>query len=190
MITKKSKIWKYVSRIFLSIDQLGNVIAGGDADNTISARVGYYNHHYFSENENVPWYWSLFEKIIDATFYPVDGPNHCHEAYHNDPAEIFDNRLTNVLVAIAATIIIIPSCIIIAFVLYLLSALRIIKRKTIERDKNLEKRLGSCSLILTSTYQEINEHGLDFDLTASKKELQILTENIENIKQAVYSNKK
>ena len=133
MITKKSKIWKYFSRLFLSIDQLGNALAGGDPDNTISARVGYYNHHYFPENEKVPWYWSVFEKIINVTFYPADGPNHCHEAYHNDAGEIFDNRLTDILVAIAATIIIIPSCIAIAFVLYLLSVLGIVKRKTIER---------------------------------------------------------
>lgn len=188
MITKKSKIWKYVSRIFLSIDQLGNVIAGGDADNTISARVGYYNHHYFSENEKVPWYWSLFETIINAAFYPVDGPNHCHEAYHNDAAEIFDNRLTNVLVAIAATLIIIPSCIIIALVLYFLSALQIVKRKTIERDKNLEKRLSSCTLILTSTYQEIDEHGLDFDLEESEKQLNLLLEKLDDIKHAITLN--
>lgn len=187
MITKKSKIWKYFSRLFLSIDQLGNAIAGGDPDNTISARVGYYNHHYFPENEKVPWYWHVFEKIIDTTFYPVDGPNHCHEAYHNDAGEIFDNRLTNVLVAIAATAIIIPSCIAIALVLYFLSALRIVKRKTIERDKNLEKRLSSCSLVLLSTYQEINEHGLDFDLEESKKQLKILLGKTEKIKQAINS---
>ncbi|WP_298556662.1 hypothetical protein [uncultured Algibacter sp.] len=187
MITKKSKIWKYFSRLFLSIDQLGNAIAGGDPDNTISARVGYYNHHYFPENEKVPWYWSVFEKIINVTFCPADGPNHCHEAYHNDAGEIFDNRLTNILVAIAATIIIIPSCIVIAFILYLLSALGIVKRKTIERDKNLEKRLNSCSLVLISTFQEINEHGLDFNLENSKKQLKILLEKADKIKQAINS---
>lgn len=172
MITKKTKLWQYTSHLFVSIDQLGNALAGGNADNTISARVGFYTNHHYDKGKE-PWYWCWFEKIIDTTFYPVDGPNHCHEAYHNDAGEIFDNRVTNFFVALAA-IIIIPSCVMIAFVLYLLSALRIVRRKTIERDKNLEKRLSSCSRLLKSTQQEIDEHGLDFNLDEARQELKNL----------------
>jgi hypothetical protein len=169
MITKNSQVWQYISHLFISIDQFGNALAGGNPDNTISARVGYYSHHYYETNK-VPWYWLLFERIIDTAFYPVDGPAHCHEAYHNDAGEVFDNRVTNFMIAIAAAFVIIPSCVIIALVFYLLSALRIVKRKTIERDKNLVKRLKSATILLESAYQEIQEHGLDFELDDAKKQ--------------------
>jgi hypothetical protein len=182
MITKNSKIWKYISNLFLSIDQLGNAIAGGNPDNTISARVGYYNHHYYHNKKAVPWYWRLFEKIIDTTFFPVDGKGHCHEAYHNDPGEIFDNRITDFLIAIAA-IIIISSCVLIALILYTLSALQIVKRKKINRGVNLKKRFFSCTSQLTSSIQEIEEHGLDFDLLKPKQQLKILIAKVENIKE-------
>ncbi|WP_299215084.1 hypothetical protein [uncultured Aquimarina sp.] len=178
MITKNSKIWKYISNLFVAIDQLGNAIAGGNPDNTISARVGYYNYYIYNR-ETVPWYWYWFMQIIDITFYPVDGPNHCHEAYHNDPGEIFDNRATNFFIAIAATLIIIPSCVLIALVLYLLSALRIVKRKKIERDKNLEKRVDSCNFLLNSMLHEIDHHGLDFPLDNAREKYIKLAEKIE-----------
>ncbi len=187
MITQKTKIWQYFSHLFVSIDQLGNAIAGGHPDNTISARVGYYNHHYAFENNKVPWYWSLFETIIDTTFYPVDGPAHCHEAYHSDAGGIFDNRLTNFMIALAATLIIIPSCVAISLALYLLWGLGIVKRKTIERDKNLVKRFRSSSEVLTSAHQEINEHGLDFDLTESNKQMDMLLNEAKNIKHVLNS---
>lgn len=183
MITKNSRVWQYISHLFLSIDQFGNTLAGGNPDNTISARVGYYSHHYYEPNK-VPWYWLLFERIIDTAFYPVDGPAHCHEAYHNDPGEVFDNRVTNFLIAIAAAVVIVPTCVLIALVFYLLSALRIVKRKTIERDKNLEKRLKSATILMKSTYQEIQEHGLDFDLkgpTEQWKELMSVVVSIDSL---------
>ncbi len=180
-ITKQTKVWQYASHLFVSIDQLGNALASGNADNTISARVGYYNHHYSFENGKVPWYWVVFQKIIDNAFCPVDGPGHCHEAYHNDAGEIFDNRRTNFMVAIAAAIVI-PSCAAFALVLYPLSFLGIVKRKTIHRDKNLVKRFRSCSRSLTSTLQEIEEHKLSFDLDQSKKQLKELSLKVEEIK--------
>ncbi len=182
MINKQTWLWQYISHLFIAIDQFGNALAGGNPDNTISARVGYYSHHYYEPNE-VPWYWLLFERIIDTAFYPVDGPAHCHEAYHNDAGEIFDNRVTNFMIAIAATVVIIPSCVLIALLFYLLSALRIVKRRTIERDKNLEKRLKSAAILLQTAYQEIQEHGLDFELEDVRlrcKELVAITDAIED----------
>lgn len=52
MITNKSSIWRYFSNFFVAIDQLGNTVAGGNPDNTISARVGYYNEHYYKEKKS------------------------------------------------------------------------------------------------------------------------------------------
>ncbi len=180
MITNKTSIWRFFSNFFVAIDQLGNAAAGGNPDNTISARVGYYNEHFYQENK-VPWYWSTFQKIINTTFYPVDGPGHCHEAYHNDPGEIFDNRITNFFIAIAATFIIIPSCVLIALLLYLLYALRIVKQKQIDRGKNLEKRLDSCLFITKSTLEELEEHGTNFPREEAKMKIIELKNRIRQI---------
>ena len=187
MITKNSKLWKYISNFFVSIDQLGNVIAGGNPDNTVSARVGYYNFYKHSP-ETVPWYWYWFMKIIDTTFYPVDGPNHCLEAYYNDSGEIFDNRVTNFFIAIAAALIIIPSCIVIAIVLYLLAALQIVKRKTIERNKNVEKRIHSCNLLLTGLLNEIDRYGPGSPLDEAKEKYKILTEKTGELGDLLHQN--
>jgi len=185
MITRKSKIWQYTSYLFVSIDQLGNALAGGNADNTISARVGYYNYHYPYKDNKIPWYWELLRKIIDITFYPVDGDSHCHEAYHNDAGEVFDNRITNFLVAIAATLVIIPSCLVIASVLYLLYALRIVDGKKIDRKANLEKRLIYCSQYLTNISQEIDEHELKFELDYSKELTEEIIVKVNEIKKVL-----
>ena len=115
MLTKNSPVWKYISHLFLSIDQFGNALAGGNSDNTISARIGFYNHHE-SPVRKVAGYWKFLEWVIDTTFEPVDGKGHCHEAYHNDASEIFDNYVTRFFI-LMAFIIIIPSCILIAAIL-------------------------------------------------------------------------
>lgn len=172
MLTSKSSLWKFVSNLFVSIDQLGNAIAGGNPDNTVSARVGYYNHYYVPyESKGVPWYWRWFENIIDFTFYPVDGWNHCHEAYHNDASEIFDNRVTNFLIAIGAGVIIIPSCFLIAIILYTLYLFRIVRPRIIDRELNLHRRLNTSINGLINSDREIDEYGLDFDLTRVKKDV-------------------
>jgi len=64
--------------VLIAIDQLGNALAGGYADSTISARVGYNAHHAGPAMQN---YWRLLEWVINYTFLPLDGPNHCYQAY-------------------------------------------------------------------------------------------------------------
>ena len=68
--------WLY--SVLIAIDQLGNALAGGYADSTISARVGYNVRHAAPERQN---YWRLLEGIINYTFLPLDGPDHCYQAY-------------------------------------------------------------------------------------------------------------
>ena len=68
--------WLY--SVLIAIDQLGNALAGGYADSTISARVGYNVRHATPERQN---YWRLLEGIINYTFLPLDGPDHCYQAY-------------------------------------------------------------------------------------------------------------
>lgn len=69
----------YLLRVLISIDQLGNTLAGGDPDATISARVGY---HMLQPSPSR--YWRTLERVIDFTFEPVDGPGHCDAAYMAD----------------------------------------------------------------------------------------------------------
>ncbi len=156
----------YLGNFFVSIDQLGNVIAGGNPDNTISSRVGYYNQHN-NTAEKAPVQWRVFEKIINFTFYPIDGEDHCHEAFHNDAGEEFDENTKNVLVALLAAIIIIPSCVVIAILLYTLYAFGIVSPKNIDRNKNIRKRLKLSQAKLEGTLHELNEHKVE--ITAELK---------------------
>ncbi|MFY7670870.1 hypothetical protein ACOSP6_07245 [Tenacibaculum sp. MEBiC06402] len=181
MITHKSAIWRYISNLFISIDQLGNVIAGGFADNTISARIGYYNHHYFSDRSLVPIYWKVLEQIIDFAFKPVDGPNHCHEAFHTDPSEVFDSKVTNFLVVLASIIIIIPSCVIIGILFYSLTAVKLVKQKTIDRNRNINNRFTGCNKYLQSIKYEIIEHPNEIDNENLKIQIEKVKKQLETI---------
>jgi hypothetical protein len=74
----------YVHKLVVSIDQLYNTICGGDPDITISARVGYFSNHMLwkaKRRKLIKNYWKITEKLIDWTYEPVDGPNHCENAY-------------------------------------------------------------------------------------------------------------
>ena len=66
--------------ILIAIDQLGNAIARGNPDTSISARVGYFSEH----ANHGRAYWRALEKIIDFAFNPVDGRGHCKQAWLAD----------------------------------------------------------------------------------------------------------
>lgn len=91
--------------ILISIDQLGNAIAGGNPDSTISARIGYFVSCCFGF---VKRYWKFMETIVNFTFLPVDGIEHCKEAYLSDQDEEFNEG--NMLSKIVLAIITIPIC--------------------------------------------------------------------------------
>ena len=103
----------WILNVLVSIDQLGNAIAGGNPDATISARVGY-----FSETGDCSFrqYWELLRRIIDFTFYPIDGPNHCVNAYLADPESV---KPGNDLARAFLGIIVIVSCIFLALAIRL-----------------------------------------------------------------------
>ncbi len=186
MLTENNRIWKFVSHLFLSIDQLGNALAGGNSDNTISARIGFYNHHSSPKNE-VSGYWKFLEWVIDTTFEPVDGKGHCHEAYHNDAGEIFDSEITRFFIVIASVIIIV-SCVVIALVLYPLAGLGILKQKKIDRSVNLATRFDYCNLQLKSILQELDEHSIkDLDLTNAKVSFERLKGRVDYIESVLES---
>lgn len=151
----------YLGNFFVSIDQLGNVLAGGNPDNTISSRVGYYTEKYYT-NKRVPLKWRIFKNIINFTFYPIDGKNHCKEAYYNDAGEEFDKGTSDIAVAILA-VLIIASCIFISILFYLLFAFGIVSPKKINRSKNIKQRLGVAVAKLKGVHSELNEYKVKVD---------------------------
>jgi hypothetical protein len=78
----------WIHGVLIGIDQLGNTIAGGDPDVTVSSRVGYFAQ---CAAFRFQWYWQLLEWVIDTTFYPLDGPRHCYQAWLNDRDENFQH---------------------------------------------------------------------------------------------------
>ena len=74
---KKQDIEKrpYLLELIVALGQLGNAIAGGFADQTVSGRIGWHANY-----GNHVLYWLLPEIIVDWAFSPVDGQGHCISA--------------------------------------------------------------------------------------------------------------
>jgi len=85
-VEKQRKKTSWLYNVLVSLDQLGNTIAGGNPDSSISARVGYFANKGASKTKT-PKYWKFLENIINFTFWPVDGENHCIDAYERDCEE-------------------------------------------------------------------------------------------------------
>jgi len=170
----------YLSKFFVSLDQLGNTLAGGNPDNTISARIGYYNFHH-DQCKETALHWKLFMQIIDTTFYPIDGDRHCHEAYHNDVGEYFDDTKDWAIAILA--VIIIPSCLFIGLVLYTLLVSGIVSPKSIDLSKNIKQRIIGANNKLNGTLNEFNEYDIliDSEMKELSTETQTLLTNITNI---------
>lgn len=71
----------YFENVLIAIDQLGNALAAGNPDVTISARTGYFAN---IEKTAMRWWWKTMEFIINFAFKPFDGPNHCLDSYYSD----------------------------------------------------------------------------------------------------------
>ena len=98
----------YVKNILVAIDQVGNAIAGGNPDCTISGRIGY-----FSYNSKRPfvWYWNLLAFIVDLTFYPFDDHKHCQQAYMSEKLNDF-HYTDNIILLFLLSVITMGSCLI------------------------------------------------------------------------------
>jgi hypothetical protein len=73
----------FFQQLFLSLDQLLNVLALGYHDTTISARTGYFARGTGKKR------WLNLERFINWGFEPIDGPDHCIKAYLSDKHEFF-----------------------------------------------------------------------------------------------------
>ena len=70
---------KWILNVLIGIDQLGNAIAGGDPDETISSRLGKMKLRY---GGTIPWRRPL-SKIVDWGLDKID-PNHSIDAIEPD----------------------------------------------------------------------------------------------------------
>jgi hypothetical protein len=107
---------KYFFNVLVSTDQLGNTICGGNPDNTISARVGYFSQKPVM-NMIKRGYWKSLEKVINFTFWPIDGPNHCQQAYEADKDEVFNDN-NHDWARFLLSLVIVITCIPISILLY------------------------------------------------------------------------
>jgi len=147
-----------IGNLFLVLDQLGNVIAGGNTDNTISARIGYFANHAPHKYKATKAYWKALEKWVDFSFYPVDGKRHCEEAYHADAGEQF-NPTDNSVWVFFLTLIIALTCIPISIVLYILLGMGIVKPKVIDHTAKIKKRIRQAIRKVEAIEEELIEAG-------------------------------
>ena len=150
----------YLRNFFIGIDQLGNTLAGGDPDNTISSRIGYNVHH--SKGLISPRFWIEMEKLVDFTFWPIDGEGHCHQAFHSDAGESFDKA--NEWALVILDIITGVSCLILIIIFYTLYFCGLVNPKKINRTERLSKRLSMASSKI---------HGINHDIDEGKSQLSI-----------------
>lgn len=76
MIFNKGFKW-HCFQILVALDQLGNAILGGWADETISART-------YRNSQKGYWYARLFEKFLNCVFGMFGDKEHCKTAYESE----------------------------------------------------------------------------------------------------------
>ena len=99
--------YSWFMQVLLGLDQLGNALAGGHHDSTVSARIGY---HLYNPNGARGMYWSFLEFVVNLTFSPVDGPHHCRMAYCSDRNEDF--REGGFLAKVVLVVLVLVTCLV------------------------------------------------------------------------------
>lgn len=64
-----------IINFLLALDRVGNALCGGHYRYTVSGRVGYF------ALKKANYYWRFLRWVIDNTFHPIEGADHCHRAY-------------------------------------------------------------------------------------------------------------
>lgn len=104
--TPKKESYKtgYLYNLLCVIDCLFNALSAGNYQCMISSRVGRF--YLISKSK----YWDILRCIIDSTFYPLDGKNHCVDSYliNNDEEFNRGNDIALVILAIFVVILCIP----------------------------------------------------------------------------------
>lgn len=112
----------YLKNIMVAVDQVGNALAGGNPDNTISGRTGYFAK--YGKNYSL-WFWLSMQFIIDTTFYPFDGKGHCYQAYQKELDEQF--YMTRKIALVLFALITVVSCLILIIPFYIIHLINVIR---------------------------------------------------------------
>lgn len=102
-----------VKKIFIWIDQWLNYFSGGNRANTISGRTGYYANKAIKTTR---WFWWVLQFVIDVTFYPLDGHNHCRDTWLCDESKgdylptkmVWSFFLLNLFVVSSCLVLVVP----------------------------------------------------------------------------------
>lgn len=100
----------FVSKSLVYIDRVFNWLTGGNYQHTISARTGKYS----GESKGLKPFWEFLEAFVNLAFFPIDGPNHCDQAYQKemqkDPRHDFKqgSAVMQALVLLVITLACIP----------------------------------------------------------------------------------
>lgn len=107
MQTAKTKTVKqYFYDLLVSVDQLANAFAAGNADCTISARA-----HVLTTLKPRNKYWQFFKWCVDYSFRPIHGHGHCERAFEIEQTEEY--YAPNTLTIALFSLLIIPFCLLI-----------------------------------------------------------------------------
>jgi len=105
-----------ILNLLLNIDRLGNALCGGHYKLTVSGRVGYFAY----EKENL--YWNILQWIINNTFHPLDGPNHCWNAFKWESST--DYRRGNDIALALLSVIVLIVCSILAPIIWFIACFK------------------------------------------------------------------
>jgi hypothetical protein len=98
----------YLINLGASISQLIHALFGGHSQVAVSGKVGY------KVSQSDLHYWKLIEKVIDFTFYPIDGKGHCVMSYNKDPSENYQKGISSGFWFGVMCAIIVPICIVLS----------------------------------------------------------------------------
>lgn len=98
----------YFVNVFYFADIFLNAVSGGHPDVTVSARTGRYAYYYGDRKNFAGWFWRTLETIINKTFEPLDGPDHCYQAWQWTLDNIEDKRGEPVRLRQGPAIVFIP----------------------------------------------------------------------------------
>lgn len=110
---------KWLHEVLLAKDRLGNAMAGGWSENTVSGRVGYFavtTDMHSSQGK----FWRYLAHTVDWAFEPIDGPVHCFQAYRGEQDRMLKkNRYESGSDAarVALTLLALPVCLVLGSLL-------------------------------------------------------------------------
>jgi hypothetical protein len=95
----------YLLNLMQAHSQYFNAWLGGSADISISARIG-------EKVQNSPSnFWIICELIVDTAFFPLDGKEHCIEAYKKDSKEDYKFAKGGVATLVILSILLVLVCV-------------------------------------------------------------------------------